>query len=1030
MIKTSIKRPVTTMMMLIVVMLAGLFGYTLMPMEYMPETSISIAVISTTYVGAGPEEIEELITKPIEESVGELAGIDSLSSTSSAGSSQITVQFVDGTDIDQAVLDLGEKVDLVIPTLPDDANEPMILKLDTSAENLIIGVTSLAMDTNSLFELADSELITDFQRIDGVSSVDVVGGEDEEVQITLDEGKLNGYGITPAQVQLALQSENRNIPSGTVAYGETDLQLRAVGQFTSLEEIEEIPLTTKIGNIISLSDVGKVELKMMDKSTLSVINGVEGVMIIVSKASDANIVDVSDEVSSVILDLANGYPDITFKLLTNTSEYIKTSVNNVLQTAYTATIIAVLILLIFLGDFKTSLIIGVSIPTAILMSFGLMYLTGISLNTISMGAVVIGIGMLVDCSVVVIENVSKHKDMGKGPIKSAYEGTLEVAMAVFASTLTTVACFLPLAFVSGALGEVFGTIALTLVYSICSSFLLSVTFIPMACALLLKDDPRKEKKVTVFTRLQERWLKGLSKLDDAYKSLISLALRRRLITTIIVIGVFILSLSVIPRMGMELSPASDQGTIQVTVEMPSGTKYEQTENMVLNVIDAIGNVPEAENSYTIIGGGSLGQTSDPVIYFNLVDQQERDRTTDEVIDDITNKVSGFAGANIKVEMGANANSMGGGDYSLTMNVNGADLDTLETITCDLIDIFEEIDGAESFDTSISEPLPEGNIILNRTKAARYGITTTDIATAVNMATSGVVASSYKINDSEVDIRIQYSDEQTENLNDLNSITLTTNTGTKIPLSGVAEISTDKGASSILRLDQQRYITIYGKFDDSLDTGSVQTLVEEKLETYTFPEDYGYEFTGEMAEMNDMLIEMMIALLVAVILVYAVMASQFESLVHPLIIMSTMPLAVTGGILGLFVTGNPISIIAFLGFIMLIGIVVNNAIVLIDYANQMREQHGVSANEAMLMAGPSRLRPILMTTLTSIFGLLPMVISTASGTETQKPIAITVMFGLTLSLFITLIYIPVLYSFVDQVLAKFKKSSQTESVEVF
>lgn len=1029
MTKISIKRPVTTMMILIVVILAGFLGYKLMPLAFMPTTDTAIAVVSTTYTGAGPEEMEKLITKPIEESVGVLAGIDTMSSTSAAGSSIITIQFVDGTDIDQAVIDLREKVDLVKQSLPTDADEPTISKVDTNTETLSVGVTSDILDVNSLYDMLDQNITEKFERIEGVSSVDIIGGEEDEVQITIDSRKLEGYGISVAQVRQALIAENQNIPSGTVSYGDTDLQLRAVGEFKSIDDIKNIPILTNNGNSIYISDIAQVKLSTKDKSTMSVIDGKEGILLSIAKASDANVVTVSDEVIKEINEIIKAYPELQIKLLTNTSEYIKTSVNNVLQTAYTSTIIAVIILLLFLGNFRTSLIIGVSIPTSILITFGLMYISGLTMNTISMGAIVIGIGMLVDSSVVVIENISKHFELGKTPKQAAYDGTREVGMAIFASTLTTVGCFLPLAFISGAIGQVLKTISLTICYSLSASLIIALTFVPMASSKLLRKGTDEDKRNT-FSKIQEVWVKGINKLDTGYRALIEICLKNRIKTTAVIIGVFILSLTIVPGMGMELSPGSDQGTVKVTVEMPSGTKYVETEAMVLDVINKIGTIPEAENSYTQIGGSVLGQNSDPTIYFNLCDKQQRERTTDEIIDDIKGKISGIAGAKIKVEMGENANTMAGGNYDLNLNITGSDLDTLEQIVGELTDQFAEIPGAIEFETSQDEALPEGNIILNRSKAAKYGITTSDVASAVNMVTSGVVASQYNIDDTEVDIRIKYADEKTERINDLTNVMLTTNQGTKIPLSEVAEISTDKGASSITRRDQQRYITIYGKFDAAMDTGTIQSLVEEKLDGYQFPENYGYKFTGEMETMGDSLVEMILALIVAVVLVYAIMASQFESLVYPFIIMFTMPMAITGGILGLKITGNPISIIAFLGFIMLIGIVVNNAIVLIDYANQMREQHGVSANEAMLMAGPSRLRPILMTTLTSIFGLLPMAISTASGTETQKPIAITVMFGLTLSLFITLIYIPVLYSFVDQVLAKFKKSSQTESVEVF
>jgi len=1024
--KVSIKRPVTTVMVILIVFLAGIMAYSGLELAYMPSMDAPMAVVSTSYSGAGPEEMEELITKPVEEALATLTGVDTISSTSSTGSSMVMVEFVDGTDLDNAAMDMREKIDRIKGRLPDGAGDPTIMKMDMNSDSVNVGITSSKYDVNSLYNLLDEYVTSRFERIDGVSSVSINGGTDTEIQIIVNPEKLNGYGITINSLKQSLSAENTNQPAGEILQGDTDLQLRAVGEFKSINDIANLPITTSDGNMIYISDVAQVKEVECEKERMSLINGTEGIMYSITKQSDANIVTVTANINSAISEIKADYPDLDIIMLTNTAEYIETSVHNVVETAFQSAIIAVLVLLFFLRDFKTSLIIGVSIPTSIVATFGMMYLKGMTMNTISMGGVVIGIGMLVDNSVVVLENIYTHWKNGEKPKQAAENGANEVAMAVTASTLTTIAVFGPLIFVSGMVGTMLQDLAYTICFALAASLAVSLTFVPMACSILLSNEENLlGKKKTIFTYIGGIWLLGLESIDKLYQIILKLALRFRIITVIIVVICFISSLSIIPLVGMDLMSNTDEGSASIRISMPNGTIFEVSQEIVMKVLSRIEDIPEIEMTYANIGGGgggrgSRGGTSSSV-NINLCDKEERTRSTDDIAKEIEERLRDIAGAEITVSSSNSAMGSMGGGSQLSLKIIGDETDTLRQIGDDLIELFSQIQGAREIESSLDNAIVEGNIVLNRAKASLYGISTNDLATAINTAVTGTVATEYKVDGTEIDVRIKYDDDRIKYLPDLKNLTIAAKNGVQIPLTEVADIVMGESAVSINRENQQRYITITGKFD-GLDTSTVQTLVQEKLNSYVFPDNYSYEFGGNMRTMNDSFSSLYTALAVAILLVYMIMASQFESLIYPFIVMFSMPLAITGGVLGLFVTGQSITVTAFMGFIMLVGMVVNNAIVLVDYTNQLIEK-GMECNEALLAAGPSRLRPILMTTLTTVIGLLPMALATSSGMETQQPLGIAVIFGLSISTIITLILIPVLYSLVNgfrQLIRKIKR----------
>ncbi|MCI8341835.1 MAG: efflux RND transporter permease subunit [Firmicutes bacterium] len=1022
--KAAIKRPVTTVMIMLIVVLAGLISNFTLNLDLMPSMDFPVAIVSTTYVGAGPEEIETLITKPLEEALGTVTNVDSISSTSSANSSIVIVQFVEDTNIDLAAVDMREKVDMVKSSLPEGANEPIVLKLDINSMTAIyVGIKSETLNLTELNTLVEDTVVRNFEKIEGVTSVSNTGGIENEVQITIMPEKLHGYGLTTSQISQVLSSENMDLPAGTVQQGTVNIQIKSNGEFNDVDEIRELPITTNSGAVIHLSDVAEVEYVEKDRTSYALIDGSPAIMLVIQKQSDANIVDVSEKVNAEIAKVQREYPQIEFSMLSDTSEYIKTSVNNITTTALQAAVIAIVVIFVFLRNPKMSVIIGISIPTSIIATFAAMWLCGITKNMISMGGLAIGIGMLVDNSIVVLENIFSYMRKGLDPKEASERGAGEVAMAVMASTLTTVGVFIPFIFVSGTVGDVFKDLSLTICFSLFASLVVSVTFIPMACSKLLKPEQftgegvegLKVRKKGILKAFLDAWGHGLEKLDNSYRRLLLWCLVNKKKVVAFVIVIFIATLSLVPRMGFDFMPEMDEGAVMISVSLPDGTILEETEAVVSQAVDTFKDDEIVETYYVMVGGGgvSLGGngTNSGSIMLNLVDKEARSLSSKDYANQLETQLKMIPGCEITVSASSSAMGSYGGS-GITMRITGEESDILRDISNTLSEMLEGIDGVTDISSSAEDTLPEVNIIANRAKASTYGLTAGQIASAVSGAVTGTVATQFKIDGTEVDVRIKQNDESVKYIKDILNLTVTTPTGMVLPLTEVADIVEDESAVSITRSNHHKYVDVnistYGR-----DLGSIQKDVEARLNSYVFPEGYDYEFTGTLETMNESFQQLGLVLIVAVLLVYMIMASQFESFIYPFIVMFSMPLAITGGIFGLFVTGKSITTVSFMGFIMLVGMVVNNAIVLVDAANQ-NVAKGMSSYEAISTAGPDRLRPILMTTLTTVLGMIPLGIGLGEGMEMQQPMAIVIIFGLTISTLITLIFIPVLYMLVDKI----------------
>lgn len=1018
----AVKKPVTITMIVLIVVLLGVISLTRLPIDLFPKIEIPVAVVSTSYTGAGPQEIENLITKQIEGVIATVGNIDTVSSISSEGSSIVIAQFNNGTDMDFAALEIREKVDLIKGVLPDGATQPMVLKIDPNSTPIIQIAISTKGDLAGLQSLAEDTFSQRLERLDGVASVSVGGGFVNEIEVAVNQNSLATYGLSINQLSQLLSASNINLPGGNVNKGEQKLAVRVVGEFNSLDEIKNMPITLATGDVIRLQDVATVKLNRKDISAISRTNGKDSINISVQKQSGKNTVQVADLINKEIENLRKDYPNVEIDVVLDSSTMIRDSIDTVVNNVLMGSVLAIVILYIFLKNIRTTLIIGTSIPISLIASFILLYFNGITLNMMTLGGLALAVGMLVDSAIVVLENIYRFRSEGYSRKEAAIKGASEVGMAITASTLTTIAVFLPIVFIDGMIGTIFKDFALTVTLSLAASLIVALTFIPMLSSKILKVESEKtdgkKRKLEFIYKIFDNIS---NKMENIYKGLLIKSLQRRKTTIFISIVIFVVSIASLVGVGMEFFPTTDEGTISINISMPVGTQTDKIDGIAHIVEEKLTPIKEINKVFTnispgnVLMGGQAGSNSGS-ISVGLVKLNERNRSTDEVAEEIRNIVKDIPGAEISVQ-GTSSMAMMTSGSPISISVKGSELKVLEEISNDFKNIIESVEGTRETKTSFSEGVPEVEILINKERSATYGLTTAQVASAVRGAATGTTATRYKDNGEEIDVVLRSVGDVTESLSNFEQIDITTPTGINIPLSQVADISVIKSPVSISRENQEKVVTVNSQIVGR-DLQSIVTDINAELKEYQLPEGYYYSIGGENKEMMEAFSQLLLALGLAVILIYMVMAAQFESLIHPFVIMFTIPLAFSGGALALFITGRAFGVTAFIGVIMLAGIVVNNGIVLIDYINILRNE-GKERTEAITIAGPVRLRPILMTTLTTVLGLIPLALGIGEGAELQAPMATVVIGGLVLSTVLTLVFVPVLYTIFDDMSNSFK-----------
>ncbi|WP_018084625.1 efflux RND transporter permease subunit [Desulfurispora thermophila] len=1024
----SVQRPVAISMVIIALVLVGLVALPMLRVDLYPDMELPVALVTTSYEGAAPAEVEKLVTRPLESALATVNNVKEIVSYSQSGVSQVVIRFNWGTDMDQAALDMRDKVDLVRGVLPSEVKSPRVLKLDPNSFP-ILQYALTGPDIEEVKRVAEDIVKPRLERVSGVASVTVSGGKTREIKVVLDPARLESYGLTVSQVSQLLAAENISGSAGTTVRGSTDLAIRVVGEYKKARDLAGLPLNLPGGGTVRLGDIATIQDDFKKQTQLSYVNGRPSVALDVLKVSGSNTVQVAGRVKERVAQINKEMPPgIKLVMVMDLSKFISDSINNVTRHAVLGGLLAVVVLYLFLRSFRSTLVVALVIPISIIATFSMMYFGGQTINLLSLGGLALGLGSLVDFSVVVLESIYRYRQNGYGVIDAARQGTAEVGNAVFASALAQVVVFLPIVFVQGLAGILFGPLALTVSFSHLAALFAALTLVPMlASRLLRRVAPVDEEPASVPPPSSGRqriiyWLhlpswhftRVFASLSRHYGRLLAWCLGHRKRVVLTALALLVGALALLPLVGMEFMPVMDQGEIQVTIELPPGSQLAETGRIASRVEDIVSDLPETETVFTRLGsGGSFamlggGNTDQAMLIVKLKPRVQRKLSTEQVVDLIRGKTARIAGAEITVKV----NDTNGGRQGkpISIMVRGDDMETLRQLGAVLQSRVAAIEGTRNVTTNMEKAVPEINVTVDRQRAGLYGLSAGQVLAAVRTAFDGQVVSRLRTGEDEVDIRLMFPAQYRLDPNRLAGLMLNTPTGAKVAVGEVADISVQDAPQTIMRYNQSRLLNVEAEIAGR-PLGDVNRDVQALMKGIKLPPGYTYEISGEAQEMQESFGNLFLALLLSVVLVYMVMAFLFESLFYPFVIMFSLPPTIVGVVVGLLLTGYHLSVVALIGLIMLVGIVVNNAIVLVDYINKLRRQ-GMERNQAIMQAGPVRLRPILMTTLSTVLALLPMAFGGGEGSEGRAPLAVVVAFGLTFSTLITLVLVPVVYTIFD------------------
>ncbi|MGI8782542.1 MAG: efflux RND transporter permease subunit [Acidobacteriota bacterium] len=1013
----SIRRPIATYVIMATTILLGIISFTRLPVDLMPDVSFPTLSVRTAYPGVGPEEIERLITEPIEKSLASAPGVEHVTSTSSEGSSQVRVAFEWGTDLDEAADEVRTRLDRVRGALPDESEPPFLFKFDVSQFPIMFLGISGDMDPRRLRQVAEEEVQYRLERVPGVAATDIQGGFRREIHVRLSLDKVKALNLSLEQVLASIRGETLNLPAGQLKEDKFEILLRTQGEFTSVDEIRDLVLTTRGGIPLLLRDVATIEDSHEEVRGMIRIDGKPGIRMSVRKQSGSNTVEVAEAVHREMEQINREVPGVQIWSIIDSSRFIKQSINNVRDSAFWGSLLAIGVLFLFLRNIRSTIIIGISIPISVIATFALMYFYGFTLNTVSFGGLALGVGMLVDNAIVILENIFRHREAGMPRAEAALVGTREVGTAIVASTLTSVAVFVPLVFLGGMSGILFKEMAWVVAFVQFFSLFVALTLVPMLCAKYLKMDYEIVHNALSarLVRVSGRVLDGL---DSEYQKAIHWALRHRKTVVLSAIILFFGSLALIPFIGVEMEPETDEGEVRVGLELPAGTGLEETDRVTLQVEKILReSVPETEHMLSEIGGsgggfGGPSTVNTSSIRLKLVDKSKRSRSTMAVASDLRGKLSGIPGVIARPRAGGGNFALRRGqqtDDRLSIEVRGHDLVAGQQLALKVRRIAEEVDGVSDAIVTRREGRPEMRVHVDRARASAMGISVAQVATTLRTAVGGTRAAYFRDAGDEYNILVRFGEADRDNIESVVNLPISTPTGETVPLASVVRLERTEGPMVIERKDQERIITVAANLDGR-DMGSVMgDLIKRLEELQPLPAGFVLIHGAEYEEQQKAFRDLIMTLILAIVLVYLVMAAQFESLKYPFLIMFSVPLAAVGVVLALFLTETTFNMQAFIGVIMLAGIVVNNAIVLVDYVNHMRFEQGHSLAESVEIGSRRRLRPILLTTLTTCLGLVPMALGVGEGSELQAPMARVVIGGMISSTLITLIFIPTLYT---------------------
>jgi len=1016
----AVRRPVFVLMVISALMVLGLVSYTRLPVELTPDIQFPFVSVTVVYPGAGPEEVELLVAKPLEEQISSLPDVREVRSIAGEGIVLVLVQFELGVSVDAAAADVRQRVDIARAGFPRDVEQPIVQKLDVGAMPVLNIGLSGSRSPRELRRIADDVVKPRLERVSGVAAVNVTGGRVREIRVEVDQERLRAFGLALSQIEDTLRAENLNMPGGKVTEDSREFLVRLAGQFTSLEEIADLRVLRRDGSTVRLGDVATVRDAEKDATQYTRLNGRDSVGITVQKQAGGNTVKVADGVRKAVAELRRTLPgDLTFAIAQDQSVFIRSSVADVQGNLLLGAILVAIVVFLFLHNVRSTLIIALAMPTAIIATYLPMFFAGFTINMMSLLGLAVSVGVLVDNAIVVTENINRHLDLDPTPQDAAREGSREIELAVMASSMTNVAVFVPIAFTSGIVGQFFRQFGLTVVFANLLSVLIAFTLTPMLSGRWLR---RRNYAGTWRGRLSDRWDAAYDVLVRRYQGWLSWCLRHRGATLGLATLAFAASMALVasPLIGKEFFPVSDTGEFRVQLDMPQGSSLALADAAARKAEAILRQTPEVKTVFTMVGASSLGfgyttpgsQKAD--IFVSLVDRGERTRALAQIMDALRTEMAVIPAAEVKI---SSTSGVGGGEAPVQVEISGPDQRRLADLAARVEEIVRTTPGVVNVDNSLALGKSEIQVTLDRARASRLGLNAAVVGTALRSAIEGSAVTRYRVGGDEFDITVRSRIEDRNAVERIGDLAVgTAPDGTAIRLRDVASLHETRGAASVQRKNRARLAVVSADLKER-PLGAVIADIEKKTDALTLPPGYEVFFGGEAQIQAESFRDLLTSLALAIVFVYMVMAAQFESLLHPLTVMFTLPLAAVGVFPLLLATRINVSIMSLLGIIMLTGIVVNNAIVFVDYVNQLRAR-GRSRWDALIEGGGVRMRPILMTSLTTILGGLPVALGLGtSGAEWRQPLGMAVLGGLLTSTFLTLLVIPVVYSLLDDLVAR-------------
>ena len=1012
---SAVKRPITTTLCFVAVTIMGLFSLSKLPIDLLPDIETNTILVMTTYQGASAQDIEQNVTRPLENTLNSVEHLKHISSKSRENISIITLEFEFGYDIDALTNDVRDKLDMITSYLPDAVNTPIIFKFSTDMIPIMMLSAQADESMPGLYKILDEAVANPLARVDGVGSVSISGAPKREIHVYVDPVRLEAYNLSIETISSIIAAENLNIPGGSFDVGSDTYSLRVQGEFTSPEQMRNIVVGSKDGRNIYLHDVARIDDSLEERAQQTHTNGIKGAMIIVQKQSGANSVEISNEILAMLPDLQKRLPsDVKLDMIVDTSENINNTIDSLVETVLYALLFVVIVVFCFLGRWRATLIICITIPISLIASFIYLAITGTSLNIISLSSLSISIGMVVDDAIVVLENVTTHIERGSDPKQAAIHGTNEVGISVIASTLTLIAVFFPLTLVTGMTGVLFQQLGwmVTIMMIISTTCALSLT--PMLCSQLLRKGVKHGK---IYTLLFTPINRALDALDRAYGRSLNFVVTHKISSIIVCTAIFIASIFLLKFVGTEFFPTSDNGRLGVSLELPIGTRVEIADEVTarlanewrekypeIKILNYTTGQASTDNTFA-----SLQNNGSHIVSMNisLVDLDQRERRITEIAELMREDLKNYPEfKKQQVNVGGSRGGGMGGQSTIDYEIYGYDFEETDSVAQQLKRILQNIKGTADILISRDDYQPEYQVDFDREKLAIYGLNLQTAATYLRNRINGSLASQYREDGEEYDIKVMYAPEHRTSIADIENILIYSPTGKAIRIKDVGKVVERFSPPTIERKDRERIITV-STVVSGVPMSEVVAASQKELDKMDIPAGINIELSGSYEDQQEAFGDLLLLGLLIIILVYIVMAAQFESYVYPGIIMTSLPFAFTGIFVLLFITGHNLNVMSMIGAIMLIGIVVKNGIVLIDYISLNRER-GMSIRTAVVDGGESRLRPIIMTALTTILGMVPMAVSTGQGAEMWQPMGVAVIGGLTFSTLLTLFYVPAMY----------------------